>query len=138
MTRSLAIAVALSVALADGGFAAAPDANPGAVAAYEHYLDVALHNPAFSETTPDLHTMKITRMKAYSVCIGELLRETGCPTADYFFECDFADAHPSEAESAAARRICAEHASAQYAVQRITAYRGDRCGYIIDTVTCAF
>jgi hypothetical protein len=39
---------------------------------------------------------------------------------------------------AAAQQVCDQHASAQYGVQRIKVYNGDRCGYVVDTITCAF
>jgi hypothetical protein len=130
--------VALSVALSSVALGASSHPKQEAVAPYKHYFEKALRNPDFGKTTRDLHKMKIKNLKIYSACIGELVGATACPRADYFFGCAFADAHPSNPDSAAARRICAEHASAQYAVQRITVYRGDRCGYIIDTVTCAF
>jgi hypothetical protein len=130
--------VALSVALSAGALGAPSDPKQHAVAAYKNYFEMALRNPDFSKITRDLHRLKIKNLKIYSACIGELIGATACPRADYFFGCAFADAHASNPDSAAAQRICAEHASGQYAVQRITVYRGNRCGYIIDTVTCAY
>ena len=123
------------VVLAGGALGAS---HPKQVAAYKRYFEKALQDPAYSKTTPDLHKMTIKNLKTYTARIGQLVGATACPTADYFFGCGFAGAHASKPEVAAAQRICSEHGSAQYAVQRIRAYHGDRCGYIIDTVTCAF
>ncbi len=140
MTRRLTFSpiVALSIALSSGALGASSRPKQEAVAAYKHYFEKALRKPYYSKITPNLHRMKIKNLKIYSACIGELVGASACPRADYFFGCAFADAYASNPDSAAAQRICSEHASAQYAVQRITVYRDDRCGYIIDTVTCAF
>ncbi len=82
--------------------------------------------------------MKIKNLRVFTACIGELAGATACPTADYFFGCDFADSHASNPDAAAAQQVCSEHGSGQYGVQRIKIYNGDRCGYIVDTITCAF
>lgn len=140
MARALAFSaiVAVTVSLKCGAFGAPTDPPPSAAAAYKQYFDQALKNPAYSAASADLRKMNIKSTKVFSACIGQFVKGTGCPTADYFFGCAFAEAHPSDPDSAAAEEVCGEYASGQYAVQRIKVYDGDGCGYIIDTITCAF
>jgi hypothetical protein len=70
-----------------------------------------------------------------SICIGDAC---GSSVATYKFDCNFADAHASDADAAAAQQACASHNYSDYAYHRT--YSGEhppsRCGEIEDALIC--
>lgn len=71
-----------------------------------------------------------------SICIGD---EQKCYPPARSFDCAFAQANPLRPDEAAANLYCASkrNGSTVVNVTRLKQLAGGKCGYIIDSVTCA-
>jgi hypothetical protein len=75
----------------------------------------------------------VNAQQMYRACIGE-----GCPSGmSFYFDCHFAESHRSDADVAAANKVCIEYKAFNRAgVQRLMSYNGHKCGFVVDQITC--
>src|SRR6266478_1246727 len=48
----------------------------------------------------------LAESKVFTACIGDICKANVPGSADYIYRCDFAKAHPSDTDEAAAKQIC--------------------------------
>ena len=74
----------------------------------------------------------------FTVCIGDICKKGVPGSANYNFDCDFADANRNNTDQAAARRVCLieNNSYSDYEYVKYNVLKGGRCGAIYVQVAC--